>query len=65
MMRCFLDLSNDSFTVSLEWTGHNHKPHKMQITFQSITSHFPNLQACDTQFKVFENTVATINTGFK
>lgn len=45
MMRCLLDLSDDSFAVILKWTRHDHEPSKMKVTLQSIATHLPNL--CD------------------
>lgn len=44
-MRCFLDLSDDSFAVTLEGAGHNHEPSEMQVALQCIATHLPDL--CD------------------
>lgn len=47
MMRCFLDLSDDSLAVTFEGARHNHEPSKLQVTLQSIATHLPDL--CEPQ----------------
>lgn len=47
MMRCFLDLSDDSLAVTLEGARHNHEPGELQVTLQSIATHLPDL--CEPQ----------------
>lgn len=43
-MRGFLDFSDDSFAVALQWTRYNHEPNELKIAFQSVTAHLPDLR---------------------
>lgn len=44
MVRCLLDFSDDSLTVTLEGARHNHKAGELQVTLQSIATHLPDLR---------------------